>query len=462
MASNKNVLCDGPLRAAAEARFAQADQVRMCASVDHGVIPVDVLLHELQVHQIELEMSNEALLETQEELEAALDRYRDLYEWAPVGYLTLDVEGRVTRINLTGAALLGWDRDALSECRFMTLVCPSDQDNWRRCFLRVQGQALTDRAELTLLRGDGSPIHVRLDCSRQSCPSGYPAVRVTMSDMSERKQAEDALHQYRAQLEGLVRSRTAELLRAKDAAEAGSKAKSDFLANMSHEIRTPMNAIMGFTYLLQHDEPTPMQTQRLAMIADAATHLMAILNDVLDIAKIEAGKIELAQCCFSLWAALADAHDLIAEQAQTKGLRLDMEHVSVPAWVVGDPTRLRQALFNLVANAVKFTERGRISVRALLLDAANDADVHVRFEVQDTGIGVGADKVSKLFQAFEQADSSTTRQYGGTGLGLAITKRLAGLMGGEAGVESQFGTGSTFWFTAHFCHSQAPAATLAY
>ncbi len=239
---------------------------------------------------------------------------------------------------------------------------------------------------------------------------------------------------------------------AKDAAEAANRAKSVFLANMSHEIRTPMNAIIGLTHLLQRAGPTPEQADRLGKIDAAAHHLLSLINSILDLATIEAGTLELEQTSFPLEVILDPVRSMIADQAQAKGLTLTVDSDGVPRWLRGDPTRLRQALFNYARNAVKFTEQGSIAVCARLLEEHGD-ELLVRFEVRDTGIGIAAEQLPKLFAAFEQVDPSSTRRYGGAGLGLAISRRLARLMGGDAGVDSEPGVGSTFWFTARLQRS---------
>ncbi|AWI78991.1 histidine kinase [Parazoarcus communis] len=303
---------------------------------------------------------------------------------------------------------------------------------WKGEFInkRADGSEYVEFAIITPLRQpDGRVTH-------------YVAVK---EDVTEKKRIGVELDQYRSHLEDLVNVRTTELMSAKTQAEAANRAKSEFLANMSHEIRTPMNAILGLTHILQRDAVRATEVERLGKISSAAHHLLSIINDILDLSKIEAGKLRLEQQDFALSAVLDNVRSLIGDAAQAKGLSVSVDGDGVPLWLRGDATRLRQALLNLAGNAVKFTATGGVELRAQLLEEHGDM-LRVRFEVEDTGIGVSADNIPRLFQPFEQADSSTTRKHGGTGLGLAITRHLAELMGGEVGMHSEPGKGSTFWF----------------
>lgn len=251
--------------------------------------------------------------------------------------------------------------------------------------------------------------------------------------------------------EAALRASQARVAKARLAAESAARSKADFLANMSHEIRTPINAVIGLTHLMKRDTRDTLHRERLSKVDGAAKHLLQILNDILDLSKIDAGKMTLEEVDFSLDSLTKSALDMVTTRAQEKGLELVLDTDHVPDRLRGDPTRLSQAMINLLTNAVNFTPQGWVRLQAQC-QSDQERGLQLRFEVTDTGEGIAPDQQGKLFDAFEQADTSTTRQHGGTGLGLALTRHFARMMGGEAGMTSRLGKGSTFWFTAWLKH----------
>ena len=342
------------------------------------------------------------------------------------GYSREEVMGRNPRI-LKSGAIAGEAYADMWDCLVRGLAWKGEFRNRRK-----DGTEYIEHAVIAPIhQADGRVTH-------------YVGVK---EDITERKRDARELELHRHHLEDLGGARTRELGEARAAAEAANVAKSAFLANMSHEIRTPLGAITGLAYLMKRTPVTVQQADWLAKIEASGQHLLEIINAVLDLSKIDAGKIVLEEVDVSVGAIVANVASILAERAQARNLRLAVETSDLPHQVLGDPTRLQQALLNLAANAIKFTEAGVVTVRAMGGEDAGESMV-VRIEVQDTGIGIDPESLPRLFSAFEQADNSTTRKHGGTGLGLAITRHLARLMGGDVGAHSEPGGGSTFWFTA--------------
>ena len=378
---------------------------------------------ELRKLSLAVDQSTEAIMITN--LQAHIEYVNETFVRL-TGYAREEVIGKNPRMLLSADT---------AETTFKTLWATLKQGYvWRGPFVnrRKDGSEHTELAVVSPLRAaDGKVSHFV----------------AAMEDLTDKRRMGIELDFHRHHLEDLVATRTEELHAARQQAETANEAKSLFLANMSHEIRTPLNAIIGLSYLLRKSDATPEQSERLRKIDTAGRHLLSIINDVLDLSKIEAGRLQLEETDFHLATVLDNVASIMAESARAKGLRIVVEEDSVPVWLRGDATRLRQALLNYAGNAVKFTESGQIDLRAKLL-ADENGELLVRFDVIDTGMGIPAEQVSQLFEAFEQADVTTTRRYGGTGLGLTITRRLAQLMGGEVGADSKLGSGSRFWFTA--------------
>jgi PAS domain S-box-containing protein len=376
------------------------------------------------------------------ELQVACEQKNAIVQTALDAVVGMGADGRINSWNSQAEQIFGYTAgDALGRSMAETIIPERFRAQHEAGFRRYQetgvSKVLNTRIEIAALRRDGKefPVELSIAAIREGAEASFCAF---VRDITDRRQAAENLRY------------------AKEAAEKANSAKSEFLANMSHEIRTPMNGILGMTELLLDTDLTAEQQESLDLVKSSAESLMRVINDILDYSKIEAGKLDLDPVEFQLRDALEDTLKTLALRAHRKGLELTCEiGADVPTRVIGDPGRLRQIIVNLIGNAIKFTEAGEVVVRAQLRSQSADG-FQLHFEVADTGIGVPPEKQLLIFDPFSQADGSTTRRFGGTGLGLTISSQLVALMGGQIGVKSQPGCGSTFHFDAHFARAKSP------
>ncbi len=401
-----------------------------------------------------LEHMRDALQQQFDAQRALIERLRGMAETVPgvVYQLRLDKRGVFTFAYVSEAVkdyfLLNAADLAQSAEPWFAQIHANDRGAVREALLASGRQLTPWQQKFRTLTANGQERWLYGNAIAQREDDGGVLWHGFLTDISEQIRNEQELSNHRNHLEVLVAERTTELAAATQAAEAASLAKSAFLANMSHEIRTPMNAIIGLTYLVQSNTTEPEQQARLQKVAFAAEHLLSVINNVLDFSKIEAGKLKLDHSSFKVGDVLENISGLLAQTAAEKALnvQVELDPQLLTQTLMGDPQRISEVLLNFAGNAVKFTDAGFVRLSARVEQDEGSA-LKLRFEVQDSGIGIAEDTQARLFQDFEQADSSTTRRYGGTGLGLAICRRLADLMHGEVGVSSAPGLGSCFWFS---------------
>jgi PAS domain S-box-containing protein len=447
-------LTPAALRLAAEAQMAKKRHATRPDAANNEALAR--LVHELQVHQIELEMQNEALRQTQIELEESRDQYVDLYEFAPIGYVTLSASGLIAKINLTGARLFGLDRQELRQKHFAALVAHADQDRWHQHFMQAVSSGVKNSTELKLQRGNGTVFDAQLDCVRahlapdESAPRSSdagPGLRIALSDTSSRKAVECEQRQSKDVREKqavrhlteltqdiTTRQQTEQALKTAMAmVNAANDAKSRFLAAASHDLRQPLAALRLYTDLLK-EQVAPPQQSLVAGMDDCVEVLSNLLDDLLDLSKLAAGVVTPHMVDFPVAEMLACLESVYTLEAKTKGLRLRIR----PSGLTGrsDLVLFKRVVGNLMGNALRYTERGGMLV------GCRRRQGKTWIEVWDSGIGIAADQTEVIFEEFKQLGDQARNC--GSGLGLAIVAKTAALLGLGISVRSWPGRGSVF------------------
>ncbi len=429
------------------------------------------LIHELHVHQIELGMQNDELRRIQEDLAISHARYFDLYDLAPVSYVTLSSDGVIQEANLTAATVLGVPRSALLQRPMSQFVFPEDQTIYYRYHRTLASMGGSQVCELRMLRQNEAPFWARMETS--VVPGGHNAAvtrRTVLSDISTRVAAEASVRELNATLERRVDERTAELRASEERLrrtnldlERALRLKDEFLAMMSHELRTPLSVVLSLAEALNEDLYGPLtgaQRRALVTISQSGRHLLALLSDILDLARIAVGQELLDRESVDIAVICQMALLMVEDAAQAKDLQISRLIAPGLVGLHADARRLMQILVNLLNNAVKFTPAGGSVALEVTTNVARD---HIQFSVWDSGIGIALEDQERIFEPFIQADARLARQYGGVGLGLALVQRLAELHGGNIRLVSVLGQGSRFivslpWSAAENC---APAVVAA-
>ena len=382
------------------------------------------LLHELRVHQIELEMQNEELRDTQVTLDALRARYFDLYDLAPAGYCTVSERGLVMQANLTAASLLGTTRNALLKRPLSRFVHQDDQNSYYLYSKRLKESGEAQSCELRMVKDDGTQFWVHFAGTAAQDADGAFELRAVLSDVTERKRVE------------------AERDAAVAVAEKASRAKTEFLSSMSHELRTPLNAILGFAQLMEAGKPplTESQQRSIERILKAGWYLLELINEILDLTRIESGKVSLSHEPVALADVMLECRLMLEPLAQQRRVDMTIPRFDIPYFVSADRTRLKQVMTNLLSNAVKYNRPGG----TVSVECAPVRPNTMRISVRDTGLGLTPHQLTKLFEPFNRLGKEDGREEG-TGIGLVVTKRLVELMGGTIGVESTVGVGCRFW-----------------
>ncbi len=442
----------------AEDDSAQNENLRHQAQLIYGTMPsqwdrVELLspeatqqmLHELRVHQIELGMQNDELRRTQIELEAARKSYFDLYDLAPTGYVTTDLQGIIQQSNLTATLMLGVSRGTLIRESITRFILPADQDIYYLCRRLVE--AGEGRAcELRMLRGQ-MPIWVRMNILSTTDENGEAMLRTMLTDVTESKQAAVAMQESEARYRALsdtLQIKNAELEATREIADKATRAKANFLADMSRELRRPLSAIVGFAHAVESGASTPLalpQKQNLAQIVKTSSYLLKLVDKVLDLVNLESDSFSVAMEAVPLNKIVQDCQIMVKAKAEKRGVLVVLHPAKKPCVVQADPTRLKQILLHLLANAIKYNHAGgTVTVECI----ERPRERRVRVMVKDTGPGLLPEKLAQLFQPFNRLGQEPNTAQG-TGIGLVLCKRLVEIMGGSIGVDSMVGNGSTFW-----------------